>query len=412
MHTDAHRCKRGREAQANSFSSNGANSLRKLRIPNPPPVCMNPRASVVQPPLFFRSLRRGFSAVELLIVIGILVILMSIFVPYLLKIRETDHRVKCADNLRLIRASLTQYAMTNRGDYPSVIYDGVNHPNSYTCFTGPDGGNAFSKSSAVEPNDVTASLWLLIRLKLAFPEYFICPSTDDVADDLGDAGGQAVAVEQRGNFRGPVNLSYSYASPFSSAPGYKLNDTRAADFKLIADKNPGAAGEKSNAAGPPWDAPLLRLSIANSNNHGKAGQNVLFEDGHVEFETTPYCGVERDNIYTALAEKPPENPATFPKNARGVVSRHAGPAWESDSYLVPTTTDEIESPVAAATSQPSTNPATVPAIPPATSAPITPPIPRPQTTQGAPSSTTMPTTNPATQPMTTSAPATSPASQP
>src|SRR5690348_10610215 len=46
--------------------------------------------------------RRGFSIVELLVVLAILVILASIFIPYLGTVRESERRVRCADNLRLI----------------------------------------------------------------------------------------------------------------------------------------------------------------------------------------------------------------------------------------------------------------------------------------------------------------------
>ena len=36
---------------------------------------------------------------------------------------------------------------------------------------------------------------------------------------------------------------------------------------------------------------------ANSNNHDEDGQNVLFGDGHVEFVSNPFTGVQRDMIY-------------------------------------------------------------------------------------------------------------------
>jgi prepilin-type processing-associated H-X9-DG protein len=40
------------------------------------------------------------------------------------------------------------------------------------------------------------------------------------------------------------------------------------------------------------------MTLGNSNNHGKQGQNVLFGDGHVEFDNNPFAGTNRDNIYT------------------------------------------------------------------------------------------------------------------
>src|SRR6185436_10122564 len=103
----------------------------------------------------------------------------------------------------------------------------------------------------------------------------------DSADPIDDAGGRAVSVDLRGNFRGPDSLSYSYASPFSAAPGYRLNDTQRSGFAVMSDKNPGNSDSRNNAAGVPFGAPPLEFSVANSPNHGRAGQNVLYADGHV-----------------------------------------------------------------------------------------------------------------------------------
>jgi type II secretory pathway pseudopilin PulG len=344
-------------------------------------------------------IRRAFSALELFVVIGILVVLVSIFVPYILRNREINYRTRCSDNLRQLYAALGQYAHLNNGDYPRVTYDAVNNPNGYTCYTGADDVNPFAKNSTIKPNDVTASLWLLIRLKLARSSNFICPSTNDAVDEL------VTEPAGRGNFRSPQNLSYSYASPFSSAAGYKLNDTRPAGFALMADKNPGTP---SDGVIPPVDAAPLKMSVANSNNHAKAGENVLYADSHVEFKSDPYCGIGdtnhpelHDNIYTALAAKPLEKGQNIPGYANGILSRDVGPAWDFDSYLVPTSTDPLEPAVVVVVTQPTSKPVTQPASIPIPTEPTTvrsstQPTSLPATTQIVPS--TFPTTGPATRP--------------
>jgi prepilin-type processing-associated H-X9-DG protein len=198
----------------------------------------------------------------------------------------------------------------------------------------------------VAPNDVTASLWLLVRNDLVKDSIaFICPSSNDARDPLLDPDGNATLVTRRSNFRLPRHLSYSYASPFSDAPGYRLDDARVHDFAVMADKSPGVSGVGDNILGPTAEAPADQLAAANSNNHGKAGQNVLFADGSVAFEPTPYCGAGRaegpgDNIYTAASDHPLAQGTTPPLiSAIGFWSHDIGPAWESDSYLVPTDDD-------------------------------------------------------------------------
>src|SRR3954471_7094816 len=71
----------------------------------------------------------AFSIVELLVVLAIVAILASIFIPYLATVRESERRVRCADNLRLVMQALHNYASlkdrqgVTSHDYPSVVYD-------------------------------------------------------------------------------------------------------------------------------------------------------------------------------------------------------------------------------------------------------------------------------------------------
>jgi prepilin-type processing-associated H-X9-DG protein len=275
----------------------------------------------------------GFTLPELLVVLGCLVVLLSIFVPYAERLREVDRRTRCADNLNQIRDALAMYAMDNHKSSPRVVYNETGNPNGYNCYTGADAPSAFVRGTSVRANDVTASLWLLVRHGYVRPKKFICPSTTDIRDDLADADGHPVKLNQRSNFRRHSNLSYSYASPFSSAYQYRTDDTRPGGFAVLADKNPGRAATQHRS-----DEPPLGLAPANSKNHRGAGENVLFADGHVAWESTPYCGVAGDSIYTALAPEPlkGEHPAAM---APGYLGRGVGPAYSDDSYLVPTAED-------------------------------------------------------------------------
>jgi len=284
---------------------------------------------------------KGFTLVELLVGIGVMVILMAIFIPYLAKVREDDRRVRCADNLRSLRDALQEYAKVNNFNLPRVRYDPDHRPNGYTAYTGADDTEPFAAASAVEPNDVTASLWLLVRGDTS-PRKFVCPGSDDQRDTKLDASGELVSGKQRGNFRRPWNLSYSYAIPFGNAPGYRFStDQLPAKFVILADKNPGVSGAGDDVTTPLLSSPFT-LARANSNNHGKAGQNVLYAYGGVVFVHNVYVGVNNDNIYTALAPAAlnlAENQDPARADEPGVVGAALGPAWRNDTYLVPTDDD-------------------------------------------------------------------------
>lgn len=284
--------------------------------------------------------------VELLVIVLIFLVLLSIFIPFIRKTRETEHRVRCGANLRAIGAALQKYAKDNDGRFPRVVHDVTNNPAGYFAYTGPFAENPFAGDGRVSANDVTASLWLLIKQGYASPAMFVCPSSNDYEDSVRDAAGKAITLEHRSNFRRARNLSYSYASPFSAAPGYKFNEYLPADFAIVADKNPGKSAG-GDVTGPAFNAPALALAQANSRNHDRAGQSILYADMHVEFRQSPYAGYgyystgsAGDNIYTVLSATVLAESATPDLTSKGLVGREYGPAWKADSYLVPTAEED------------------------------------------------------------------------
>ena len=71
-------------------------------------------------PLSAPSRRRGFTLVELLVVIGIIALLISILLPALNRAREQANKVKCLSNLRQVGMGFVQYANNNKGYFPFV----------------------------------------------------------------------------------------------------------------------------------------------------------------------------------------------------------------------------------------------------------------------------------------------------
>jgi len=65
-----------------------------------------------------RPRRRGFTLVEMLVVIGIIVVLMAILFPVFTIVRKRARKVQCTGQLHQIALALKSYAESNNGRYP------------------------------------------------------------------------------------------------------------------------------------------------------------------------------------------------------------------------------------------------------------------------------------------------------
>jgi len=236
--------------------------------------------------------RKGFTLLELLVVlvVGLLVlaVVLLIIVPGGPS-NEHANRVKCASNLRQIGQALMFYANDHKGADPQVRYK----PGAPLArFTGAPATQPFAENGP-KTNDVTAALFLLIRTADLNPEVFVCPTSNQDKDDLNN-----LPPDSRSNFKGQETLSYSYAHPYPDDAavkmGYKLDDSVIADFVIAADRNECQNRYKNTN----WNAPSADFREMNSVNHEGEGQNVMFNDGHVEWCTSPFVGVKQDHIYT------------------------------------------------------------------------------------------------------------------
>jgi prepilin-type processing-associated H-X9-DG protein len=212
-------------------------------------------------------------------------------------------RIKCAKQLRSLGQAIFLYSNENRGRFPCTTYrpGAVVTP---TWGTGATAQDPFGLGGP-EPNDVSAAIFLLLRTQEATSDVFVCPASDAEKWDYGGSSSHALNWSNWPGREGiRRHLSYSYQNPYPDE-GYKERaiPTRylgtLAGTAIMADVNPGTIDADVLIVTPNSSTEQLRR--ANSRNHARRGQNVLYHDGHVEFRTTPFCGWQGDNIYARRA---------------------------------------------------------------------------------------------------------------
>ena len=240
--------------------------------------------------------RRAFTLIELMVAIGIIAILLAILLPAMERVRHKGYISACASNLRQIGQAVTMYANDNHGSLPRTRYvPGA----TLVLGTGTASPDPFAAAGPTA-NDVTAPLWLLARVQRLPTNLFMCPY-----DDVNEFEADRAQPSAQSNFTDyKKNLGYSYANPYPTAEaaerGYKLTSKSGSGFAIAADLNPGVNKTLNfSVFRPTLKSTASQMAQGNSENHEREGQNVLYLDGHVVYESTPFCGVDQDNIYTA-----------------------------------------------------------------------------------------------------------------
>ena len=259
---------------------------------------------------FDNSEKRGFTLVELLVVISIIALLLSILMPSLGRAREGARAVVCGNNVRQLGMAWRLYAMNNNDLFPIGIFWGSDNPEGVPLawwHDKPWGIASYLPTKTAFQDKGAGGIY----------EGYYCPRNAKKAIEYGLATGYHF------NF----NLGYERYARESSIPhpasvpllfGYWLTDPPNGENNMRLGNYFSRPGWLADDAVNErfYDSWWFLAGVRDVHQRG-IGTNFLFVDGHVE-------RIKPLDDHAAYREK---FAWEVPANATREVERPPGGAW-------------------------------------------------------------------------------------